>query len=334
MTRPPRWLEASELIAFPQLLHSELSLEKRIKSELQNPVLKLDPDKSICRPFLTPSGCPRGSTCPLRHTTPSAANYTVTPTPSSIQGRTVCKHWLRGLCKKDSQCEYLHEYNLRKMPECYFFTRHGFCSSGDECMYLHITPRQRRPECRSYTAGFCRAGKSRSIDPTSVPFRSNNQSLISLAGPDCPNKHIKRVACPLYLVGFCPDGPECQYVQYVVLFSAPPLHLYAYSACPDSPPFLPADVERAAKMDETHRPGAGGAPRDRDRYDGGGGGYHRDNYGGGAAGGGRIPTFQTDMISGDVAVDRGGRAPLPPGRNFRTITCFKVSGAKGRSVIV
>lgn len=155
----PRWLDASEIIAFPQFLHTELLLEKRIKNELAGTALKLDPDKSICKPFLTPSGCPRGSTCPLRHTTPSAANYVVHPTPSTIQGRTVCKHWLRGLCKKDAQCEYLHEYNLRKMPECYFFTRHGFCSSGDECMYLHITPRQRRPECRSYTAGFCRAGK-------------------------------------------------------------------------------------------------------------------------------------------------------------------------------
>ena len=203
----PRWAEAGEVLAFPQFLHTELQLEQRIKSELQNPILKLDPDKSICRPFLTPSGCPRGSTCPLRHTTPSAANYIVHPVPSTIQGRTVCKHWLRGLCKKDSQCEYLHEYNLRKMPECYFFTRHGFCSSGDECMYLHITPRQRRPECRSYTAGFCRAGASEAYLCHTV------EADYCYTGPDCPNKHIKRVPCPLYLVGFCPDGLECQLAQ-------------------------------------------------------------------------------------------------------------------------
>ena len=35
----------------------------------------------------------------------------------------VCKHWLRGLCKKGDQCEFLHEYDMSKMPECYFYTR-------------------------------------------------------------------------------------------------------------------------------------------------------------------------------------------------------------------
>lgn len=150
----------SDLIAFPDFKHTELLLEARIKTEIQ-PALKLDSDSQICKDNLSPSGCPRDFNCPMRHTTPSTANYIIIPTPTTVQGRTVCKHWLRGLCKKGSDCEFLHEYNLRKMPECYFFTKHGFCSSGDECMYLHITPKQRRPECRSYTAGFCRAGEIR-----------------------------------------------------------------------------------------------------------------------------------------------------------------------------
>lgn len=143
---------------FPQFLHTELLLESRIKSEVA-PGIKLDADAQICRAFNSAAGCPRGASCPLRHTTPSALNYQPQVVASTLQGRTVCKHWLRGLCKKGADCEYLHEYNLRKMPECYFFTKHGFCSSGDECMYLHITQKQRRPECRSYTAGFCRAGE-------------------------------------------------------------------------------------------------------------------------------------------------------------------------------
>lgn len=150
----------SDVVIFPDFKHTELQLEQRIKTEIQ-PALKLDADNQICKDFLSPSGCPRGAACPLRHTTPSTANYVQIPVPTTVQGRTVCKHWLRGLCKKGADCEFLHEYNLRKMPECYFFTKHGFCSSGDECMYLHITPHQRRPECRSYTAGFCRAGTLR-----------------------------------------------------------------------------------------------------------------------------------------------------------------------------
>ena len=35
----------------------------------------------------------------------------------------VCKHWLRGLCKKGDSCEFLHEYDMTKMPECYFYSR-------------------------------------------------------------------------------------------------------------------------------------------------------------------------------------------------------------------
>lgn len=157
--KKPSWAQ-SDLITFEEFKHTELLLESRIKSEIQPPI-KLDGDTQICKPFLTPSGCPLGPSCPKRHTNPSPLNYVPVPIANTPQGRTVCKHWLRGLCKKGQDCEYLHEYNLRKMPECYFFTKHGFCSSADECMYLHITPRQRRPECRSYTAGFCRAGRSR-----------------------------------------------------------------------------------------------------------------------------------------------------------------------------
>lgn len=37
----------------------------------------------------------------------------------------VCKHWLRGLCKKGDQCEFLHEYDLQKMPECYFYSKYS-----------------------------------------------------------------------------------------------------------------------------------------------------------------------------------------------------------------
>lgn len=152
----PSWA-ANDIVAFPDYRHTEMLLEARIKSEVQPP-LKLDADWQICRPFLSPTGCPLGSACPKRHTNPSPLNYTPTPVGTTLHSRTVCKHWLRGLCIKGNECDFLHEYNLRKMPECFFFTKHGFCSSGDECMYLHITPHQRRPECRSYTAGFCRAG--------------------------------------------------------------------------------------------------------------------------------------------------------------------------------
>ena len=99
----------------------------------------------------------------------------------------MCKHWLRGLCKKGDACEYLHEYNLRRMPECAYYARTLTCLNGDDCLYLHIDPKSKRPPCPHYERGFC-------------PL-----------GPYCGLKHVKRdKLCPLYLAGFCPDGRTCK----------------------------------------------------------------------------------------------------------------------------
>jgi len=180
---PPIPVQDSGVEVSPQFLHLELSIEAYLKTTHN---LKLDTDAQICSDHLSSSGCPLGTKCPKRHTTPSSRNFRPpSPIPYSAHARTVCKHWLRGLCKKGTACEFLHEYNLRKMPECLFFTRYGFCQSGDECMYLHITPSQRRPECMAFTKGFCPKG------------------------PECPYKHIRRYPCPLFLTGFCLRGYDC-----------------------------------------------------------------------------------------------------------------------------
>uniref|UniRef100_A0A8C6WKP6 Cleavage and polyadenylation specificity factor subunit 4 n=1 Tax=Neogobius melanostomus TaxID=47308 RepID=A0A8C6WKP6_9GOBI len=63
----------------------------------------------------------------------------------------VCKHWLRGLCKKGDQCEFLHEYDMTKMPECYFYSKFG-----PDCRHRHT----RRVICVNYLVGFCPEGKS------------------------------------------------------------------------------------------------------------------------------------------------------------------------------
>lgn len=135
------------------------SKEEYIKTHLG---LKLDADQTICKEFLSTSQCALGSSCPLRHTTVlSPINFlppNAIPTTSS-HGKTVCKHWLRGLCKKGNNCEFMHEYHLRKMPECWFFAKYGFCSNGDECMYLHVTEDMRIRECPQYRKGFCRLGE-------------------------------------------------------------------------------------------------------------------------------------------------------------------------------
>ena len=95
----------------------------------------------------------------------------------------VCKHWLRGLCKKGDDCEFLHEYDMTKMPECYFYQKFGTCLNK-ECPFQHIDPTSKIRDCPWYDRGFCRHG------------------------PSCRHRHTRRVLCINYLVGFCPDGKE------------------------------------------------------------------------------------------------------------------------------
>lgn len=137
----------------------------------------LDPDRPVCEDFnykIGPSSCRNGVFCPKKHVL------------GIFQNKIVCKHWLRGLCKKNDNCEYLHEYNLRKMPECVFYAKNGFCTQSPECQYLHIDPLSKVPPCEDYEMGFCPKGSA------------------------CEKRHIKKVLCQRYINGFCPLGRrEC-----------------------------------------------------------------------------------------------------------------------------
>ncbi|KAL6887689.1 hypothetical protein HDV57DRAFT_371114 [Trichoderma longibrachiatum] len=151
----------------------------------------LPADRPICKAFQAGS-CPNGTRCAERHvsegrpTRGDGGHGQHHQQPTGGLNSLVCKHWLRGLCKKGEHCEFLHEYNLRKMPECNFFMRNGYCSNGEECLYLHVDPLSKLPPCPHYDMGFC-------------PL-----------GPVCSKKHVRRKLCVFYLAGFCPDGPECK----------------------------------------------------------------------------------------------------------------------------
>jgi len=129
--------------------------------------------KEICKFFLK-GHCMKGKECVFRHVRPEKA--------------VVCKHWLRGLCKKGDACEFLHEYDPKKMPECWFFAKYGECSNP-ECIFLHIRPEDKIKPCPWYNRGFCKHGAS------------------------CRFKHIRKVACPDYLAGFCFKGPNCKFAH-------------------------------------------------------------------------------------------------------------------------
>ncbi|KAJ5139482.1 Zinc finger CCCH-type [Penicillium atrosanguineum] len=105
-------------------------------------------DVPVCKAY-SEGHCPLGPACPDRHPTPSRVTTSTTTAsglaPSTTHGSLVCKHFLKGLCKKGLKCEYLHEYNLRRMPECQSFSRSGYCPNGDDCLYQHVREEARLP---------------------------------------------------------------------------------------------------------------------------------------------------------------------------------------------
>lgn len=100
---------------------------------------------------------------------------------------TVCKHWLNSLCKKNRECEFLHRYDLTKMPTCHFWTDYRECNNGNDCVFLHVDEESTAEDCFAYAQGFCKNG------------------------PRCKERHRKVAICERYLVGFCPDGPSCKF---------------------------------------------------------------------------------------------------------------------------
>ncbi len=148
-------------------------------------------DRPVCKDFLQGHG-PLGNNCPDKHhTQPGYNRYAIPPlTPPPADPRPacslVCKHWMRALCKKGDACEFLHEFNLRRMPECNNYARHGTCPNGDDCVYPHFPRAAKRAACPHYERGFC-------------PL-----------GPLCARRHAARPSlCPFYLAGFCPGGRDC-----------------------------------------------------------------------------------------------------------------------------
>ncbi|KAK4100645.1 hypothetical protein N658DRAFT_450645, partial [Parathielavia hyrcaniae] len=229
----------------------------------------LPADRPICKAFLA-GNCPLKSRCPDRHALPLGTT-TNPPHPRDHGGHhyggggfgsLVCKHWLRGLCKKGETCEFLHEYNLRRMPECNFFVRNGYCSNGDECLYLHIDPSSRLPPCPHYEQrGFC-------------PL-----------GPRCDKKHVRRRLCDYYLAGFCPDGRACRvgaHPRWVGEEELERPRVREEKKEDGGGAVAQEEREREVQMHREREMERGGRDRDRDR-DGERGheSRHKDRFGGG-----------------------------------------------------
>ena len=80
------------------------------------------------------------------------------------------------------RCEYLHQYDMTRMPLCHFFVE-GHCTK-DDCQFLHIRPEDSAADCPWYARGFCKHG------------------------PKCRKRHTRKELCGSYMAGFCPKGPR------------------------------------------------------------------------------------------------------------------------------
>jgi cleavage and polyadenylation specificity factor subunit 4 len=137
----------------------------------------------------------------------------------------VCRHWLRDLCMKGSACEFLHQYDLSKMPLC----RHGERCKIKDCPFRHISEANRL-ECVFYSQGFCIHGpycrykhvrKERADLPLVADF-TLGLSQMQAAGKDGaqprrpapkPNEFYKISLCKHFLQGECPFGDGCHFAH-------------------------------------------------------------------------------------------------------------------------
>lgn len=77
--------------------------------------------------------------------------------PIDPRRRTVvCKHWLKNLCMKDDKCDYLHQYDLSRMPVCPTWAKGRTCQA-DDCIFKHADPTEKQ-SCPRFSLGFCISG--------------------------------------------------------------------------------------------------------------------------------------------------------------------------------
>jgi cleavage and polyadenylation specificity factor subunit 4 len=91
---------------------------------------------------------------------------------------TVCLYWIRGLCWNGESCDYLHEYDIMKLPLCLSYKKNGYCENQQKgcCLFSHELPKSDNdtPICIHYFLGFCRSGprcrkKHEQLTPDKLP---------------------------------------------------------------------------------------------------------------------------------------------------------------------
>lgn len=104
----------------------------------------------------------------------------------------ICKHWLRGLCKKGDDCEFLHEYDMSKMPECYFYSKYSQCGNK-ECEFLHLDKESKIKDCAWYDRGFCRHGIRPFLSQSHITLYYRSKIKVRIVKTDTLRKSSVRI---------------------------------------------------------------------------------------------------------------------------------------------
>ena len=134
----------------------------------------------------------------------------------SIHKRVVCRYWLTNTCTKGDSCEFLHEFNSEKMPEC----RKGQACADPSCVLNHPNKTD-TPLCPNYEAGFCSFGHSCSLrhefrhgPPPAVAdlWLVNNSHQETLKIKMSKNVNWRKAPCPYFKHdGWCPYFSMCAF---------------------------------------------------------------------------------------------------------------------------
>ncbi|DAZ96469.1 TPA: hypothetical protein N0F65_006515 [Lagenidium giganteum] len=138
------------------------------------------------------------------------------------RGTVVCRHWLRGLCMKGDNCEFLHQYDMSKMPEC----RWGMECQVPECPFRHV-PDEERVECAFYKQGFCSHGSScryrhiklareecPEVADFSLQSKVADEENVKRRKAQPVNEFYKIAICKHWeKQGVCPFGDECHFAH-------------------------------------------------------------------------------------------------------------------------
>ena len=133
----------------------------------------------------------------------------------------VCTHWMKGLCMKGDNCDFLHEVDVDRMPEC----ARGQRCRDKECLYRHLKDEE-RPLCNNFRLGFCPHGagcryQHKVLPPEECPSVADwmfhgGSTTNPATQPDDPtanNPHWRTVMCQHFAKGRCPFGDRCNFAH-------------------------------------------------------------------------------------------------------------------------